>query len=540
MLTPYTLRFISLAIPALTLCGCRASGTNETNLQPTAPAQASAEQASIATNTPDIPAELQAILQKRKDRSPIQDITQVRPLVFVVSIPSDGFRYSLKNFYARNEQARISAAFPDFKPNFEIDFDGDGIYETQNELSFTYPKAGTYQVSIRGELDAIIIGTINELILDAPPSRYEPPKADVLALLQWGDIRWKSMANFANNCKHMQVVAKDTPDLTDVRSLAYMFANAEEMNADLSLWDISNVTTLEGMFQNARSFNQPLNTWNTSKVTDISKTFDGAESFNQPLDKWDVSNVTKMNHTFAHASSFNQPLNAWNTSRLTELEHTFWGADHFNQPLDHWDVSNVNSFYETFRSAESFNQPLESWDVSNARTFSGMFDDAVSFNQPLEKWNVSNADSMWYMFQGAENFNQPLEKWDVSNVDNMNDMFNRAIRFNQPLNAWNTKSLRYMNHTFERAASFNQPLDKWDVSHVDEMYGTFDSAVSFNQPLDAWKVSEQAAQTANKILSGARSYTQKLPAWIPEQDFQAKDWVADEAIKKLGLNVPAK
>ncbi|MBR4985511.1 MAG: DUF285 domain-containing protein [Proteobacteria bacterium] len=528
---------LSLPLPTLLLCGCHTSATNERPPQnadsqtATAPA---AESAPAAAKT--LPAHLQAIVQNRKDRAPIDDISKVRPLVFVVSIPVDGFTYFLDSYNAlpNEERAALNQDFPDFKPNFEIDFDGDGVYETQNALSFTYPKAGTYRVSIRGELAAIQIGYKEIMVMDAPPDKFKRPEPEVLDIQQWGDIRWKSMTDFANNCKHLMISATDTPDLTDVRSLAFMFANTELMNADLSFWDISNVTSLRGTFQNAKAFNQPLNDWDTSNITDLTSTFEGAAAFNQPLDKWNVSKVTLMNRTFQHAYAFNQPLNDWDTSSITELEHAFWGAKSFNQPLDHWDVSHVTSFYETFRDAHAFNQPLEAWNVSSARTFSGMFSGAAAFNQPLEAWNVSNVTSMWYMFEGAENFNQPLEKWDVSNVDNTNDMFSKAIRFNQPLNAWNTRSLKRMNHMFERAISFNQPLDAWDVSSVTEMYGAFDAAVSFNQPLDTWNVSEQAAKTAKDLLKGARSYAQKLPEWLPPQDLQANDWWANDKLKSLG------
>ena len=85
---------------------------------------------------------------------------------------------------------------------------------------------------------------------------------------------------------------------------------------------MSNVRYMRHMFyntsvDNASSFNQPLNNWNVSGVRDMRNMFAEAISFNQPLNKWSVSNVEDMRLMFENTISFNQPLHApWYMSNV--------------------------------------------------------------------------------------------------------------------------------------------------------------------------------------------------------------------------------
>lgn len=160
----------------------------------------------------------------------------------------------------------------------------------------------------------------------------------LLAVIQWGNIKWESMERMFFACNEDFSLPKEVPDL-------------------------SNVTNMGSMFRYAKSFNQPLESWNVSNVTNMSDMFDDSELFNQPLEKWNVSNVMNMGWMFCGAKSFNQPLEKWNVSNVTNMSGMFMYADSFNQPLEKWDVSNVTNMSCMFWYATSFNQPLEKWNI---------------------------------------------------------------------------------------------------------------------------------------------------------------------------------
>lgn len=434
--------------------------------------------------------------------------------------------------------------------NYNVDF-GDGTVRTNrtNITSHIYSSPGIYTVSITG---------------DFPRPYMQSDK--IISVEQWGDMEWTSMASAFANCSNLVLNASDSPNLSQVTDLSYMFGNCISFNQSINHWDFSNITLMEGLFSGATSFNQPLINWDTSNVTsmeamfagatqfnqpldnldvsnvtNLSEMFKGASSFNQPLDNWDISNVEFINSIFYNATSFDQPLNNWNTSNLSDLGHVFKGATSFNQPLNNWDVSNVTYMLAVFSGASSFNQPLNDWDVSNVTGLDNMFDSASSFNQPLDNWDVSNVETMvkmfynatsfneavntWDtsslhsvchhllggMFEGATSFNQPLDNWDVSNVAILTDMFRNASSFNQSINNWDVSSVDKMDRMFEGASSFNQSLNDWDVSNVTHMQAMFSGATSYDQPMENWDVANAGAMFS--MFHNASSFNQDLSRW---------------------------
>ena len=239
-----------------------------------------------------------------------------------------------------------------------------------------------------------------EFLVEAGPegvssfgNNYNASKEALLRVEQFGTVQWQTMEEAFNGCENMQFSAGiDTPYLSQVTDMGYMFSGCT-------------------------SFNQPLNSWNVSKVTDMSCMFFGCTSFNQPLNNWDVSQVTNMVGMFRGCTSFNQPLNNWNVSHVTNMGNwhdgsgMFSGCTSFNQPLNSWDVSKVTSMSCMFSGCTSFNQPLNNWDVSKVTYMDGMFSGCTSFNQPLNNWDVSKVTNMWDMFSGCTAFNQDLGMW---------------------------------------------------------------------------------------------------------------------------------
>ena len=383
----------------------------------------------------------------------------------------------------------IAADAVDYTYDYTVDL-GDGTILTNqtNDVYHVYSSPGTYTISISGLF---------------PKFDGTSSNCQLITIEQWGDIQWQSMANAFASCPNLTINATDTPDLSNVTDMSYMFKGALSLNSPtISNWDVSNVTNMEGLFQDADNFNQPLNNWNVSNVTNMNNLFKSTFNYDQPLDNWDVSNVTDMNKMFLY-SSYNQPLNSWDVSNVTDMTQMFRGSD-FNQPLSNWDTSSVTTMKWLFRGS-IYNLPLNSWDVSNVTNMVRMFEFSP-YNHPLDNWNTANVTDMNNMFNNSS-FNHNINSWDVSNVTKMNNMF-ISSSFNKPLNNWDVSNVTNMSYMF-RNSNFNQPLNSWDVSNVTAMNDMFLQS-SFNQPLNNWDVS--SVTTFNQMFSSS-DFNQDISSW---------------------------
>ena len=385
--------------------------------------------------------------------------------------------------------------------NMTIDW-GDGTIETGlgDNPQHSY-DAGTYTVTVTGTYDRVHFSNdINNSSLD------------IISIDQWGITQWSTMNSAFYDCRNLQGNATDTPDLSNVTDMTYMFYNNNTFNQPIGDWNTSSVTNMSGLFKNT-PYNQPLNNWDVSNVLDMGEMFNGA-SYNQPLDNWNVSSVTDMDAMFQYTGSFNQDISGWDVSNVTNMNNMFQYADSFNQPIGIWNTSSVTRMNSMFASSPSrtslFNQPIGGWDVSNVTFMANIFNNADTFNQDISSWDVSSVTNMTSMFFQAVAFDQPIGNWDVSNVTNMNGMFSGATSFNQPIGNWNVSSVTDMGFMFYINSSFNQDISIWDTSSVTDMQRMFGSNGSFDQPIGNWNVSN----VTNMYLMFYQSpFNQDLNSW---------------------------
>ncbi len=297
--------------------------------------------------------------------------------------------------------------------NYAIDFgDGNSLTNVSGDISHNYSTAGIYTITITGDFPRIYFLN-NQTDADK-----------ILSVEQWGSNPWQSMQSAFAGCSNLQILAVDTPDLSQVTNMDWMFSSATSLNQPINDWDVSQVTSMRGIFYAASNFNQPLASWDVSNVNNMSYMFASANAFNQPLNNWNVSNVTNMEEMFNSNQSFNQLIDNWNVSQVITMKGMF-GSSVFNQPIDNWDVSNVTNMNFMFTNG-TFNQSLNNWNVSNVTQMDLMFS-ASLFNQPLDQWDVSNVITMFSIFNLAENFNQDLSNWN----------FNPAVDFRRIVSSSN-------------------------------------------------------------------------------------------------------
>ncbi|MFV0505830.1 MAG: BspA family leucine-rich repeat surface protein [Bacteroidales bacterium] len=217
--------------------------------------------------------------------------------------------------------------------NYYVDW-GDGNKGEANvqhyegiEATHTYAKAGTYDVSIYCGVDSN-----NDEKADGtgfPQISFN--NADkLIAVKQWGHMKWKNMSNAFKSCKNLQITATDSPNLQGCTSLQNIFNGAVIVNFDISGWDVSKITDMSGMFSGATAFNNGDKSLNweskTAAVTSMANMFQNATAFNQDISGWDVSKVTDMSGMFTGASAFNQNISPWNISSLTDATNMLKGV----------------------------------------------------------------------------------------------------------------------------------------------------------------------------------------------------------------------
>ena len=311
-----------------------------------------------------------------------------------------------------------------------------------------YTMSGDHTVTISGGFERISLS-----------SRANASK--LMSIDQLGAIEWTSMDSAFYRASNMEHRATDSPDLSGVTDMSYMFSDTRRFNGDISGWNVSSVTNMSYMFNIASAFNRDISGWDVSGVTDMSFMFSGI--FNQPLNSWNVSSVTTMTRMFSNNYVFNQDLNNWNVSPVTDMYSMFRGADAFNGDISSWNVSSVTTMTWMFYDARSFNDNISSWNVSSVTTMSSMFRQADAFNGDISGWNVSNVRSMHRMFNSADIFNQDLNGWNTSSVTDMRSMFAGTEAFNDNISSWDVSSVTDMDQMFTGANSFEQNLGKWYV-----------------------------------------------------------------------------
>ncbi|MDM8566739.1 BspA family leucine-rich repeat surface protein [Candidatus Halobeggiatoa sp. HSG11] len=385
---------------------------------------------------------------------------------------------------------------------YDIDCDDDGTFEQTGITvagSCFYASAGDHILRIQGTFPAIYINNGSE-------------KDKIWDVMQWGNIAWGSMEKAFYGASNLQITATDSPDLSSVTSMSYMFREATAFNRDISGWNVSSVTDMSRMFREATAFNSDISSWNVSNVTNMEQMFSDASFFNQDISNWNVSNVTNMYRVFYNATAFNQDISGWNVSNVTNMSSMFERATAFNQPLNTWNVSNVTNMRRMFYNATAFNQDMSGWNVSNVTDMFYMFINAFSFNQDISNWNVSSVINMFGMFWSASSFNQDISSWNVSNVTDMSYMFYHATAFNQPLNGWGVKTSNVTNMSYMfMISSFNQDLSNWNVNNVTDMNSMFYNATAFNQDLSNWNVSNITDMSS--MFRGATAFNQDISSW---------------------------
>lgn len=288
--------------------------------------------------------------------------------------------------------------FPGETYSYDVDWEGDGIFDdfgVTGDITHDYGTAGTYEVQIRGNFPRIYfngqIGLLRYININ---------QKKIIEVNQWGSQVWTSMESAFRACNNLNILASDSPNLSNVSDMSHMFSGTPNIGS-INDWNVSNVNNMSYLFSHS-AYNNPLNNWDVSNVTNMEGMFLNAQNFNQVISNWNVSNVTNMRLMFTQAFNYNKPLSGWgnNLGNVSNMSFMFMWASNFNQPINNWNVSNVIYMDNMFHNTSNFNQSLNDWDFSNVQYMGEMFQNATNFDQTLGDWDVSNVIN----FSGILNF----------------------------------------------------------------------------------------------------------------------------------------
>jgi len=100
-----------------------------------------------------------------------------------------------------------------------------------------YPVAGTYTVRIQDNT-GLSTGFPRIFFYDHGDRRK------LLTIEQWGTGKWTSMNKAFFGCENLAEQASDSPDLSAVTDLSFMFTYANAFKQDISSWNTANVTNM--------------------------------------------------------------------------------------------------------------------------------------------------------------------------------------------------------------------------------------------------------------------------------------------------------
>ena len=130
-----------------------------------------------------------------------------------------------------------------FNYNFAIDW-GDKSEEISDfpyvssyddpDVSYTYTRAGEYEVTLYGMVEAWSF------------ANFPDSKDMIVAVDELGDVGWKSLEGAFAGCSNLGAVSGG--NTTKVTNMSRMFAGATSLQLDVTSWNFKLVADMDGMF----------------------------------------------------------------------------------------------------------------------------------------------------------------------------------------------------------------------------------------------------------------------------------------------------
>ena len=405
-----------------------------------------------------------------------------------------------------------------------------------------------------------------EFLVEAGPegvssfgNNYNASKEALLRVEQFGTVQWQTMEEAFNGCENMQFSAGiDTPYLSQVTDMGYMFSGCTSFNQPLNSWDVSQVTSMSCMFSGCTAFNQDLGMWKLEKCEGLGLDDCGmsVENYSKSLVGWAAqTNINQNLPLRAGGLKYNASAKAARKQLIKEKQWSIGGdSDENGRPfITRWKgeagkvlwipikghnyrlvikKASDGRILESVFLYTSYNEMTGTYVYTYTPTEDGellleaspegveyihMSEGSAECLLRVEQFGSVQWETVARAFEGCKNlqFAEGIDTPDLSQVTYMFGMFAGCTSFNQPLNSWDVSQVTDMSSMFSGCTAFNQPLNNWDVSQVTDMSSMFSGCTAFNQPLNNWDVSQVTDMWG--MFSGCTSFNQDLGMWKLER-----------------------
>ncbi len=256
--------------------------------------------------------------------------------------------------------------------DFNIDCGNNGIIDAFNvsyDYACNFPLGGNVYNEIRIENGLPNGGGFPFLQINGADYGYNP----LNAIVQWGTGKWQRMDKMFKYADHVVFVDTNSPDTSELTSMYEMFANAYNIDIDMSQWDLSSVTNMSKMFSGASNVSIDSSGWNASSVTDMSNMFSSAHDLLIDTSGWNTSSVTDMTSMFSNAYDLSFDISGWNTSSVTNMRYIYTNSSNAPIALDTWDVSSLlyldGAFINTSLPIQKYDNILINFAGQNVNSF---------------------------------------------------------------------------------------------------------------------------------------------------------------------------
>ena len=289
-------------------------------------------------------------------------------------------------------------------------------YLVEQEFGFNISD-DDYMTPEDAVLDADII---NEYVIEYRPKTHNELRDLVKKLISQGERNLNTI---------------DVSNITDFTDIFNNYPSNlyEDIDFDVSNWDVSNGKIFYRMFQGCKKFNCDLSRWNVSNGIKFTQMFDGCETFNQNLNSWDTSSAKTFFKMFNNCKSYNQPMNNWKTDDVIHFQYMFFGCSSFNQDLNSWNMLQAKNCEGMFQYCTNFNGNISDWKLSTCNSFKNMFSNCTNFNCDLSNWDVSHGILFINMFYKCSSLSFDPSDWNVSYGRDFEGMFAYCDNMDMPL-----------------------------------------------------------------------------------------------------------
>jgi hypothetical protein len=239
--------------------------------------------------------------------------------------------------------------------NFVIDW-GDGNLETVTSVTsvtHTYASGGTYQISFNGSFSGIKFNNAGD-------------KLKFSSIDNWGTNQWLNMEFAFYGCSNMIGTYTDSPDISLVPSMQYIFSGCSEFNSPFDV-DTSNISErfgLWGMFTNCLKFNQSIHINGASipPTGIMSNLFAGCAELNSLITFSNMMNLEQVQGMFSQCIKFNQPVD-FGPNGFSTVSSLFGNCQLFNQDVSGFQTSTWTNMFSLF--AGCLDPDVSGWDISS-------------------------------------------------------------------------------------------------------------------------------------------------------------------------------